>query len=108
MDENGKNTTNGNVQNTTDQKMMYPPGIMPNLMPGMMPGMVPGMMPGPGVMGYGPQQYTYVTDPMAELTQSSGAIIEQDIEMFEIFLPIFNKVCYIRIEWIRGIYEEKK
>lgn len=84
MDENGKNITNENAQNTTDQKMMYPPGIMPNLMPGMMPGMVPGMMPGPGMMGYGPQQYTYVTDPMAELTQSSGALIQQDLEMFEI------------------------
>lgn len=72
---------------------MYPgmaPGMAPGVAPGMAPGMGPGMMPGmnpgmmPGMMGYGPQTFIYCQDPMTELAQSTGAIIRQEIEMFEV------------------------
>ena len=78
--------------NTTGQGMitnqMMPMGMMPGMYggmtPGMMPGMAPGMAPGmmPGMMGY--QNFLYCEDPMKELLQSTGAIIRQDIEMFEV------------------------
>ena len=99
------NTQSDTPQNTTNQQLMnpvgvYPPGMMPGMMapgmmgppvmpmqPGMMPGMTgPGMMPGmaPGMMGYGPQAFAYIEDPMKELAQCSGAVIRQEIEMFEV------------------------
>ena len=83
-----------NSQNVTTEELAkplkaYPPGVMPGMMaPGMMPGMMgPGMMPGmmgPGMMGYGPQNFVYIEDPMAELAQCTGAIIRQDVEMLEV------------------------
>ena len=85
-----------NSQNVTTQEMVkplnaYPPGVMPGMMaPGMMPGMAPGMMPGmapgmmPGMMGYGPQNFVYIQDPMTELAQCTGAIIRQEVEMLEV------------------------
>ena len=36
-----------------------------------------------GMMGYGPQNFLYVDDPMKELAISTGAIIRQEIEMLE-------------------------
>lgn len=48
-------------------------------MGGMNPmGPMPAMM-----MGYGPQNFMYVDDPMKELAVSTGAIIRQEIEMYE-------------------------
>ena len=48
-------------------------------MGGMNPmGQMPAMM-----MGYGPQNFMYVDDPMKELAVSTGAIIRQEIEMYE-------------------------
>ena len=79
-----------NIHNETNQQFVnqigYSPGIIPGMMPGMMPGMEPRMMPGmmPGMMGYGPQAFTYIEDPMVELAQCVGAIIRQELEMFEI------------------------
>lgn len=110
MENNQNYPQNNNIQpdtpqNTTNQQLMspvgvYPPGMMPGMMapgmmgppvmpmqPGMMPGMMgPGMMPGiaPGMMGYGPQAFAYIEDPMKELAQCSGAVIRQEIEMFEV------------------------
>lgn len=97
-----QNTQEGenNEQNMTNQQFVYPPGMLPGypmgpgmmqgyppgMMPGMMPGMNPGMMPGmnPGMMGYGPQAFAYINDPMEELEQCNGAIIRQELEMYEI------------------------
>ena len=92
-----------NEQNITNQQLMtpigmYPPGMMPGMMtPGMGPPMMPmpgmmdpqmnqGMMPGmmPGMMGYGPQAFAYIEDPIAELAQCTGAILRQELEMYEI------------------------
>ena len=41
---------------------------------------MPGMMP----YMYGPQNFMYCEDPMKELAQCTGAIIRQEIEMFEV------------------------
>ena len=95
-----ENTQPETAQNITNQQLMTPVGVyQPGMMPGMMaPGMVgppimpmggmagPGMMPGvmPGMMGYGPQAFAYIQDPMAELAQCTGAVIRQEIEMFEV------------------------
>ena len=100
-----KNQNNNNEQNTqetnndpnmTNQQMVYPQGMMPGMMPGMAPGRMPGMMPGmmmpgmmpgmggPGMMGYGPQAFVYCQDPMAELAECTGAILRQEVEMFEV------------------------
>ena len=82
-----KNQNNNNEQNTqetnndpnmTNQQMVYPQGMMPGMMPGMAPGMMPGMM------GYGPQAFMYCTDPMTELIGSTGAVIRQEVDMFEV------------------------
>ena len=81
-----------NEVNMTEQKFVYPQGMMPGMPPGMMPGSAPGMMPemmpgmtfGPAMMGYGPQAFIYCKDPMAELAGCFGALIRQEIEMFEV------------------------
>ena len=39
----------------------------------------------PGMMGYGPNNFQYCEDPMRELSMSTGAIIRQEIEMFEVY-----------------------
>ena len=39
----------------------------------------------PGMMGYGPINFQYWEDPMKELNQCTGAIIRQEIEMFEVY-----------------------
>ena len=108
--ENNQQKENTQIENTitetdpnkTDPHLMstvaYPVGAMPGMGPGMMgygpgmyPGMMPPMMPGmmgttmvPGMMGYGPQAFAYVKDPIEELAQCTGAIIKQELEMFEI------------------------
>lgn len=89
-----QNITNQQMMPQSPQMMAYPPGVMPMMGPGMMgpgmmgPGMMnPGMMgPGmmPGMMGYGPNAFLYIEDPMEELKNCTGAIIRQEIEMFEV------------------------
>ena len=37
------------------------------------------------MMGYGPINFQYCEDPMKELNQCTGAIIRQEIEMFEVY-----------------------
>lgn len=90
----------GTDPNSTAQPMttnqMQPMGMMPGMMPaapgmygapGMMPaapGMygTPGMMPMPGMMPY--QNFLYCEDPMKELALSTGALIRQEVEMYEV------------------------
>jgi len=58
-------------------------GTDPNLTgQGMMIQPMQGMMGAPGMMGYA-QNFVYVQDPMKELASSNGAIIRQQVEMFE-------------------------
>ena len=84
--QSDQNITQGQMM-PQGQMMAYPPGVMPMMGPGMMP-MGPGMMPmGPGMMpgmGYGPGAFIYIEDPMLELANCTGAIIRQEVEMFEI------------------------
>ena len=84
--QSDQNITQGQMM-PQGQMMAYPPGVMPMMGPGMMP-MGPGMMPmGPGMMpgmGYGPGAFIYIEDPILELANCTGAIIRQEVEMFEI------------------------
>ena len=73
--------------NNTDAPInQSPPPIVNPMMMGQM-GMPP--MMGPmgqypnGMMGFGPLNFQYCKDPMEELSQCNGAIIRQEIEMFE-------------------------
>lgn len=81
--------------NTTPGQMKQPMmGMQPMMMPmngmgGMTPmgpmGPMGGMGYMPGMMGYGPQNFMYCEDPMKDLAISTGAIIRQQIEMFEAY-----------------------
>lgn len=73
------------IANQTNQMMnmgynpMMNMGYNPMMGMGYNPnGPMPAMM-----MGYGPQNYMYVEDPMKELTKSTGAIINQEVDMIE-------------------------
>ena len=77
--------TIGTETNITGQPMMVNPMMMnPMMMNPMNMGMAPGM-PGVFPYGYGPQNFIYCDDPMKELAECTGAIIRQEIEMFEVF-----------------------
>ena len=81
---------NENNNNLTNMPMMGGMGMNPMMMGmGMNPmmngmGMNPMMGGVPGMMGYGPANFQYCDDPLKELAQCTGAIIRQEIEMFEV------------------------
>jgi hypothetical protein len=92
LTEDNNNTAappNENNNNLTNMPMMAGMGMNPMMMgmgmnPMMMGQMNPMMGGVPGMMGNGPANFQYCDDPLKELAQCTGAIIRQEIEMFEV------------------------
>jgi hypothetical protein len=74
------NVNNQNITNMPMNPMMMGMNMNPMMMGPMNP-MMGGM---PGMMGFGPASFQYCDEPMKELAQCTGAIIRQQIEMFEV------------------------